>query len=263
MSLIPAGFFCMGAEHIFNAHPVRQVYVSTYLIDRYLVTNAQYGLFIAAGGYEKPEYWSGDGWAARKEEEWERPRYWEDKPWNEANHPVIGISWFEAEAYSRWAGKKLPTEAQWEKAARGGMWLDGDTSAQEKNPAPGRKYAWGDCEPNEQGVWRAIYKDEPRYGNQSTAPVGLCPDGVSPYGCFDMTGNVWEWCQDWYQGDYYKSSPASDPQGPLFGTSRILRGGSWCREPRQLHVSFRTKDEPRNGGWDLSGFRCARPLTDL
>lgn len=260
MAYVPAGVFIMGTELLFNARPLRHTTLDAYLIDRYPVTNAQYAKFVAAGGYQHQEYWSKQGWAFLQQEQWQQPRYWFNPPWNHATHPVVGISWFEAEAYAQWAHKALPTEAQWEKAARGGIWLDGDQTATQKNPYPQRKYAWGDHEPFHEGIWYAICKEEPEYGSKSTAPVGTMPQGASPYGCYDMTGNVWEWCRDRYQRDYYKKGPDVNPPGPSEGTSRILRGGSWCRESRQLYVSFRTKDEPENGGWDLSGFRCVKEL---
>lgn len=255
MCFIAPGTFIMGCNDIFTACPEHEVFLDAYWIDRYPVTNSQFSLFVQDNGYQKKEYWSEEGFAAKESEGWKLPRYWEDKPWNQPNHPVVGISWYEAQAYCNWANKSLPTEAQWEKAARGGIYLDGDGGSV-LNPYPRRKYAWGDSEPDADGLWRAVYQKEPVYGNRCSAPVGSVPIGASPYLCEDMSGNVWEWCRDWYQRDYYKNSPKSNPQGPDRGEMKVLRGGSWCRDARQIQTGFRTKDEPKSVGWDLSGFRC-------
>ncbi len=261
MVYVPNGIFIMGSEEFLVSRPQHQVYLDSYLIDECPVTNAQFQKFIAAGGYEEEKYWLPSGWKICQEEGWKRPRYWEFAPWNNPLHPVVGVSWYEADAYSRWANKRLPTEAEWEKAARGGIWLDGDNFPKIRNLIHKRHYPWGDELPNFENVIRAVYKEEQTYGNRSTAPVGLYTLGSSVYGCLDMSGNVWEWCSDWYQRDYYSKSPAKNPLGPESGDSKILRGGSWCREARQLDISFRTKDEPHNGGWDLSGFRCAKSIS--
>ena len=261
MTFIPSGTFMMGCDDFFNARPAHEVFLDSYLMDRFLVTNHQFLKFVEEDGYKNEYFWSEVGWQTLKEQEWNKPRYWGCSPWDHPDHPVVGISWFEAEAYCKWAQKSLPTEAQWEKAARGGFWLDGDDSKQSENPFPYRKYSWGNHEADQNGEYFAIYADELRYGNQSTAPVGIVPKGKSPYRCYDLTGNVWEWCQDWYQRNYYKSSPSSNPPGPVQGEMKILKGGSWCRKGRELHISFRTKDNPQSGGWDLSGFRCVLNLS--
>lgn len=257
MCFVPQGFFIMGSNDIFTASPEHQVFLDNYFISQYPVTNAQFALFLKNDGYQKREYWSEEGFSTKESEGWRFPRYWEDKPWNEPTRPVVGISWYEAEAYCNWAQKSLPTEAQWEKAARGGIYLDGENLI---NPNPHRKYPWGDESPDHEGIWRAVYQNEPNYGNRCNAPVGTAPSGASPYGCEDMSGNVWEWCHDWYQRDYYKHTPQHNPPGPEQGEMKILRGGSWCRDASQIRISFRTKDDPKSAGWDLSGFRCVLNL---
>lgn len=258
MAYVPAGIFNMGCEDFFASRPVHSVYLSDYFIDIHPVTNEQFKKFWESNGYDDMQYWTDFEWSIRCQEAWEKPRYWGFPPWDHPLHPVVGISWYEANAYARWSHKTLPTEAQWEKAARGGIWLDGDTQHKVPNPIPLRKYPWGNDDP----LGFALYQNEPQYGNHSTGPVGLFPQGASPYGCLDMSGNVWEWCQDFYNREYYKTSRTENPPGYAGqnGDAKILRGGSWCRDARQLHVSFRTKDDPINGGWDLSGFRCVKLL---
>ena len=245
MVLVPAGTFIMGSPRGKGAgdeRPQREVHVDALLLDMYEVTNAQFQRFIEAGGYRERRCWSAEGWAWRIQEKVTEPRYWSSGEHNcgprYPRHPVVGVSWYEAEAYARWAGKRLPTEAEWEKAARG---------------TDGRTYPWGNEEPT---CDRANYR---ACGGQ-TKPVGSCVSGVSPYGAHDMAGNVWEWCADWYGADYYGHSSATNPPGPSSGSSRVLRGGGWNNDPIELRCAYRNYGDPvfRYGS---IGFRCAGTLS--
>jgi formylglycine-generating enzyme required for sulfatase activity len=221
MTLVPAGEFLMGAEDgLPDARPVRSLYVSSYWIDTFEVTNAQYRRCVHSGVCTRPK----------------DPRLFEDA--QRAEHPVTNLTWLQARTYCQWNDRRLPTEAEWEKAARG---IDG------------RQYPWG----NSSEVIKARLKDKDlRNGSHGTEPVGSQPWNRSPYGVYDLVGSVWEWVKDWYAEDFYATAPSLDPQGPLRGSFRVMRGGDWSQGLSELRVSYRGWDEMTYWGPAL-GFRCA------
>ena len=217
--------------------PPRLVYLNAYYMDMYEVTNAAYYRFWAAkdGGDRKRHTPASHG----PEDDW--PDVAKTRP----NYPVVGVTWFDAEAYCWWRGARLPTEAEWEKAARGGE---------------GRQpYPWGGGLDGS----RANYRDGNDGYDNTLAPVGGFPDGMSVYGAFDLVGNVWEWCADHYDPNTYKIGSTVNPQGPETGQYRILRGGSWRTTvgqiPDQLAVTYRGWSDPA-GATDGWGFRCAKDI---
>lgn len=233
MVYVPAGDFLMGSPSGVgnsNERPQHSVYLPGYWIGKHTVTRGEYRQFMESGGYEDSTYWSDEGWAWRSYYYRTEPAYWApEQNWSSGtftqtdNHPVVGVSWYEAEAFCNWAGGKMPTEAQWEKGARWDAGL--------QHP---RVYPWGD-------IWDAEKcnnRDDTLYVGAQTAPVASYPAGVSPYGLHDMAGNVSEWVYDWYSATYYSQTPPEgwiDPEGPTTGNYRVLRGGhfdslqSFCR----------------------------------
>ena len=221
MIYIPAGTFLMGTPGTGgDENPQHSVYLSGYWIGKYEVTRGEYRQFMDAGGYSNPAYWSSDGWSWKGSRT--QPDYWAAQqtwgyppgPFTQTdNHPVVGLRYYEAEAFCNWAGGHLPTEAQWEKAAR---W-----TGSYPNVCP-----WGDTWDSQKcNNW-----DDTLYPGYQTAPVGSYPSGASPYGCQDMAGNARELCLDWYYQWYYYEPPPGgwvDPQGPSSGTYRVLHGGSF------------------------------------
>ena len=262
MVLVPTGEFRMGAPAgsggLPDEQPERAVLLSAFYIDRFEVTNEAYLLFVSLTGHRMPE---NSNPAAT---------LWKDRrpmPGIE-RHPVVNVSWTDAEAYCRWAGKRLPTEAEWEKAARG---------------TDGRRYPWGDqwdvLLTNSASYWAGrtvqfdsgadweafwvkgegahIAKEKGLNGEVLTMPVGSFPGSVSVYGLFDMAGNVAEWVQDWYDPNYYPSGPLTNPTGPPRGAIKSMRGGSWLKPAVSLRTSDRdwgTIDSRPSG----TGFRCAQ-----
>ena len=235
---IPAGSFKMGSEDITGRErPVHEVELDAFQIGRYPVTVQEFARFVEDGGYQERRWWK-DSEAFGKLKE---PEDWDEQA-NRRNHPVSGVSWFEAAAYCEWlsdrlgARVRLPTEAEWERAACGGKV---------------RKYPWGDeIDPS-----RANYHhdDAPK----RTTPVGLYPLGASAEGLHDTAGNVWEWCADWYDAGYYAKSPRRGPQGPESGETVVLRGGSWYFYRNYAACAYRGINRPVYRLY-LIGFRCAR-----
>ncbi|MFC1718367.1 formylglycine-generating enzyme family protein [Candidatus Poribacteria bacterium] len=237
MVLIPAGEFQMGdafSEGGIDERPIHTVYMDAFYIAAYEVTNAQYRRFVQATGHRAPEGWS------YVNGEWRLGfKPWLDTNFNGDDQPVLCVSWEDAKAYCEWAGKRLPTEAEWEKAARGGL--------------VGKKFPWGDEDPD--GTQCNFADRNAGDGYQYASPVGgFAPNG---YGLYDMAGNVWEWCSDWYDPSYYSDSFKENPTGPSSGTSRVLRGGSWNLNPYYMRVSFRFPGVPKYSH-NFVGFRCAQ-----
>ncbi|HSE98619.1 MAG TPA: formylglycine-generating enzyme family protein [Blastocatellia bacterium] len=241
--LIEAGPFLMGSDRIGDAEkPVHRIYLDGYYIGKFEVTNAQFKAFCDATGYPVPDAeWSPDG-ERTASDLGEKPA-----------HPVVGINWEDAVAYCRWlsqsTGKnyRLPTEAEWEKAALGGL--------------EGSKYPWGDEEYDAGGRYRAnggSDSDNDRIRSKDgflyTAPVGSFPP--NGYGLYDMAGNVWEWCADFYDEGYYSRSPDTNPRGPDGGQKRVLRGGSWFGGPARLQCAARLWNYPLIR-YASTGFRIA------
>ena len=260
MAVVPAGSFAMGSVWnrfaYDNELPPHDIHLPAFKIDRLLTTNEDYASFIQAGGYQRREWWSDDGWAWREREGWECPLYWAanadgwrvrtmfDEDVLSPQHPVIGVSWYEAEAYARFAGKRLPSEAEWEKAA---SW-DPDGRGNK------RRYAWGNDEPTP-----ALCNFHNYFW--STTPVGTFPDGGSLYGCLDMTGNVWEWTADAFASyPGFAAFPYPEYSEIWFdGDHRVLKGGSWATRAPLLRTSFRNFFR-RHFRIAFAGIRCAADL---
>ncbi|HEX8750362.1 MAG TPA: formylglycine-generating enzyme family protein [Nitrospira sp.] len=222
---IPAGEFVMGfdgTQALEDERPLHHVWLDVFSIESYEVTTAQYASFLAAEKRAAPWQWDSVDLAQH------------------GDRPVIGVTWHDAEAYCRWKGRRLPTEAEWEKGARG---------------TDGRLYPWGNQEPTTE---LANFALGARFSySQVLLPVRAREQGRSPYGLYHMAGNVYEWVQDWYATSYYETSPPRNPSGPAQGQFKVLRGGSWSDLPKYLltYGRFKLPPETRNS---YTGFRCAK-----
>jgi iron(II)-dependent oxidoreductase len=255
--LVPGGPFTMGTSTepwaLDNERPAHEVHVPPYFIDTAPVTNAQYARFVEAGGYDDPRWWSERGWTYRRRENLTAPQFWhrdgdrwlrtrfgvtEEVPGDE---PVVHICFFEAEAYAAWAGKRLPTEAEWEKAAR-------------FDPATGRsrRYPWGDDEPAEEHANLGQRHLQP-------APVGAYPAGASALGVHQLLGDVWEWTSSGFHGyPGFEMFPYPEYSEVFFGKDyKMLRGGSFGTDASACRGTFRNWDHPVRRQI-FSGVRCAR-----
>ena len=260
MALIPGGLFRMGVnDGQPEESPVHEVSLPSFCMDRYQVTTAEFGRFVKTTAYKTTAEragWSGvfrlhtGAWDKVNGADWRHP----DGPGSTSkpDEPVTQVSWEDAAAYARWANKRLPTEAEFEYAARGGL--------------VGKKYAWGD-ELRPQGedkanLWQGTFpsRNTAADGFAERAPVGSFP--ANAYRLYDMTGNVWEWCADWFDVAYYGKSPRYNPRGPGQRQDRVIRGGSWlCSEDscQGYRVAARNHTAPDSGLNNL-GFRCARDV---
>jgi len=235
MVLIQQGSFQMGSKKsmlelkphdLFNSdrhtlgpeNPAHEVYIDSFFIDKYEVSNDAYTKFIKETGAKKPKGLN-------------NPNF------NNPQQPVVGINWKEAFKFCNWQGKRLPTEAEWEKAARG------------KRPV---KYPWGNLPPDSSSL---NYNEE----INKTSPVGSYEKGKSDYGVYDLSGNVSEWVNDWHFPEYYLFSPKNNPQGPEKGQYKVIRGGSWRNNAEDVSLVYRNATTPRNRSLAI-GFRCVKSL---
>lgn len=240
MILIPAGEFIMGTNDVGtnwhqgnpNESPQHAVLLPTYAIDQYEVTIERYAKFMEATKHDAPPLWDDEAVVTA------------------GDRPVVGVDWADAEAYCKWAGKRLPTEAEWEKAARG---------------TDSRRYPWGDMQPfvDIANYNRGLWVSYPVTLVSVTSGVtgmsirhGLKEGGKSPYGLYHMAGNASEWVADWYDREYYQTSPKDNPKGPSSGEKRVIRGGSWGDPPRNIRVTARFSAPPDFRDQSI-GFRCA------
>jgi formylglycine-generating enzyme required for sulfatase activity len=227
-------------------YPAHKVVLDGFFMDVYEVTNAQYEKFIEAKGYLDSSLWTPEGWLFRLKTNISVPKFWYDDNYGlrNPNRPVVGLSWYEAYAYAKWKGKRLPTESEWERAARGN---------QQSILKP--LYPWGFDEPDLNRCNYGYIYGNTLYGG--TKDVGSFESGKSPDGIYDMAGNVSEWCYDWYQSDYYFNTPLDNPQGVDKSEYKCVRGGSWLYYKRFIRVTTRDFSEPTTRS-NIIGFRCAK-----
>ena len=235
MVLIPAGKFQMGSDNgEADEKPVHTVYVNAFYMDVYEVTNAQFKVFVDA----EPEWQKSRIPAKYHDGDYLKRWPGNSYPSGRGDHPVVFVSWYAAMAYAEWAGKRLPTEAEWEKAARGGL--------------QGQKYPWGN----------GLDASQANYSRNLGGTTAIGSYDANGYGLYDMAGNVWEWCVDAYRKDFYAVSPSRNPAylTDQTNTSRVLRGGSWHLSAQYLRVAYRDYYTPTNS-YSYLGFRCARAVT--
>ena len=226
MVLVPAGEFPMGSEQgDDDEQPVHRVFLDSFYLDTFEVTNGQFAKFVVAIQSEPP-------WGFADPE----------TPVLHAERPVRWVNWLEATGYCLWAGKRLPTEAEWEKAARG---------------PEGRLYPWGSDPPT---PLHAVFGL--KEGTETVSPIGDRNKGTSPYGVHDLAGNLYEWVADWYDDAFYTPLPALNPRGPMEGTTKVQRGGSYINGPYRLRAAFRTKGDPTEHDPHV-GFRCVQDVPPL
>jgi iron(II)-dependent oxidoreductase len=255
--MVPAGPFAMGTSvepwALDNERPAHQTQVAAFWLDTAPVSAGDYAAFIADGGYRDQRWWTAEGWAHRQRDGLAAPLFWRrDGDWwarrrfgrlepVPPDEPVQHVSWYEADAYARWAGKRLPTEAEWEKAAR-------------YDPATGRsrRYPWGDADPTPELANLGGARLRP-------APVGSYPAGASPLGVRQLIGDVWEWTASDFTGyPGFAAYPYREYSEVFFGPEyKVLRGGSWAAAPVACRSTFRNWDYPVRRQI-FTGFRCAR-----
>ena len=232
MALIPAGNFEMGdhLDNIEDALPTHTVELGSFYMDAYPVTVGQYKRFVEESGYNYTRKIVDEEGYNYSRHNWDNVARYSPSD----DHPMVYVNWSDAAAYAAWAGKRLPSEAEWEYAARGGL--------------IGQRYPWG----NE------IESENAKYAGMDGSSLVGCynPNG---YGLYDMAGNVWEWCADWYDKDYYAHAPVKNPTGPADGLYRVARGGSWRHDAKTLRVAARNHDSPTANSYCV-GFRCVRDL---
>jgi len=260
MADVEGGLFWLGFEgegfSWDNEKPAHQVFLQDFQIDRGLVTNGQFLEFMREGGYQNFRWWFSEGWETVKQEHWQAPLYWElhDTEWmirdfsglhsveTRGEDPVSHVSYYEASAFAKWSGKRLPTEAEWEKAAC----YDADRKVK-------RRFPWGDTDPDsgntnffENGFW-------------SVSPVGAFPDGSNPYGCQQMIGDVWEWTTSDYVPYPGFKTEFDEYNDKWFVNQKVLRGGSFATPRSHIRTTYRNFFHAHER-WMISGFRCARDV---
>ena len=262
---VPEGDFEMGSnDGPSNEQPQHTVYLNAFWIDQTEVTNAMFAKFLAKTEHQtdaEKEGWAwvldGDSWNQVNGADWQHPQDPESNLDGLDDYPVIQVSWNDATAYCQWAERRLPTEAEWEKAA-GGILTEEEA----------RTYPWGNdvpsgdlvnfCDENCTRDWKDSSIND---GYERTSPVGNYPAGASPYGALDMAGNVWEWVSDSYDSNYYASSPRENPTGPSINGTKVFRGGSWVYAAPKVRVRNRGRGGA-NDRVESVGFRCARSLNE-